>query len=291
MPPTIEPYDATQILTPGAGYLRAYDYSLNPYVGCAFGCSYCYAAFFAPPERRRNWGDWVRVKQNATSKLARMRRPLDGRTLYMSSATDPYQPIERRLELTRSLLPILARRGARLVIQTRSPLVTRDIDLLSQFEEVCVNFSVTTESESVRKAFEPRNPPIINRLQAATEVAAAGTPVAITMTPLLPLEDPAAFADRVAQTGATRFAVEEFTKSSGHFRAGTGFEAERLAEHLAWNQSSYQRARDVLVAKLAPNIREGEAGFHPEFLLSRPLSSPARPSRSSQPPHLAAASG
>ena len=171
MPVSIESYEADQILTPGAGYLSAYDYSLNPYVGCAFGCSYCYAAFFAPVDKQASWGDWVRVKQNAVLRLTRMRRPLVGKTVYMSSATDPYQPIERRLELTRSLLPILANKGARLVVQTRSPLVVRDIDLLQLFDQVCVNFSVTTDSEDIRRVFEPRNPPIADRFEAATRVA------------------------------------------------------------------------------------------------------------------------
>ncbi|MYD74789.1 MAG: radical SAM protein, partial [Chloroflexi bacterium] len=139
MPITVEPYDAHQILTPGAGYLREYDYSLNPYVGCSFGCSYCYAAFFAPFDKQASWGDWVRVKQNASLKLSRIRRSLASKTIYLSSATDPYQPIERRLELTRSLLPILAEKCAHLVVQTRSPLVVRDIDLLRRFDQLCVN--------------------------------------------------------------------------------------------------------------------------------------------------------
>ena len=237
----VELYDAQQILTPGAGYLREYDFSLNPYVGCRFGCSYCYAAFFAPFDRQASWGEWVRVKRNAALKLSRMRRSLEGRTIYMSSATDPYQPIERRLELTRSLLPILSERGARLVVQTRSPLVARDIDLLREFEEVCVNFSVTTDSEDVRRAFEPRNPPIADRLGAATVVADAGIPVAITMTPLLPLADPQCFAEQVKATGGRRFAIDPLVETTGHFRAGTGETARVLAHELGWDDQSYQR--------------------------------------------------
>ncbi|MXX81117.1 MAG: radical SAM protein [Chloroflexi bacterium] len=270
MPPEIDQYDAGQILTPGAGYLREYDYSLNPYVGCAFGCSYCYAAFFAPSTKQQTWGDWVRVKRNAEAKLSRVRRSLDGKTMYMSSATDPYQPIERRLQLTRSLLPVLAEKGARLVVQTRSPLVARDIDLLQRFEQVCVNFSVTTDSEAVRRAFEPRNPPIADRLQAAQEVADAGIPVAITMTPLLPIDDPAQFAGSVADTGASRFAVESFTPTVGHFRGGTGEEARAVASRLGWDCAAYQAARDALINALAPNIRQGAAGFSPDYLLSSP---------------------
>lgn len=266
----IDTYDARQILTPGAGYLSDYDYSLNPYVGCAFGCSYCYAAFFAPIDKQRTWGDWVRVKRNAALKLSRIRRPLEGKTIYMSSATDPYQPIEKRLELTRSLLPILAEKGARLVVQTRGPLVTRDIDLLRRFERVCVNFSITTDSEDVRRAFEPRNPPIPDRLQAATALVDAGIPVAITMTPLLPVEGAAEFADRVFATGAQRFVTERFVETSGHFRAGTGEAAQGLADQLGWDDTSYLRAIEVLITRLAPNIREGEAGFNPDYLLSSP---------------------
>ncbi len=270
MPPAIECYDAGQILTPGAGYLGDYDYSLNPYVGCAFGCSYCYAAFFATPERQASWGDWVRVKRNAALKLSRLRRSLAGKTIYMSSATDPYQPIERRLELTRSLLPILAEKGARLVVQTRSPLVVRDIDLLQRFDRVCVNLSVTTDSEAVRRAFEPRNPPIADRLRAASTVAAAGIPVAITMTPLLPVEDPAELARLVGRTGASRFVVESFSPTAGRFRGGTGEPARELARRMHWDGAAYERTRQALIRELGPNVREGEAGFSPGYLLSSP---------------------
>ena len=266
----VERYDAQQILTPGAGYLSAYDYSLNPYVGCAFGCSYCSAAFFAPFDRQSTWGDWVRVKRNAAAKLSRMRRSLMGKMIYMSSATDPYQPIEQRLQLTHSLLPVLAKKGARLVIQTRSPLVTRDIDLLRDFEQVCVNFSITTDSEEVRRAFEPRNPPIPKRLHAAAQLAEAGIPVAITMTPLLPLSDPQRFAEQVAATGAHRFVTDQFVETAGHFRAGTGEQACCLAERLNWSTDGYGRARDALFEMLSPDIREGVDGFSPDYLLSSP---------------------
>ena len=267
---TVEAYDAHQILTAGAGFLSSYDFSLNPYVGCAFGCSYCYAAFFAPFDKQPTWGDWVRVKRNAELKLSRVRRSLNGKAIYMSSATDPYQPIEKRLKLTRSLLPILAERGAHLVVQTRSPLVTRDIDWLRTFDRVCVNFSITTDSEEVRRAFEPRNPPIPDRLKAACEIAEAGIPVAITMTPLLPIDEPRRFAEQVAATGARRFVVDQFVETSGHFRAGTGEAAIGLADRSSWDAERYQQTRDVLMSRLAPDIREGESGFSPSYLMNSP---------------------
>jgi hypothetical protein len=109
-----------------------YTYSLNPYHGCAFNCSYCYApAFIFDAAARQDWGSWVAVKANAVALLrsAGRRGKLHGKNVYMSTVTDPYQPIERKLELTRDCLAALRDYPPRLLtIQTRSPLASRDID-------------------------------------------------------------------------------------------------------------------------------------------------------------------
>ena len=108
------------ILTRATGFMDAYDFTLNPYSGCSFGCTYCYAAFFSySTEKRDSWGLWVDVKENAVERLRRRRGSLDGKLIYMSSVTDPYQPIERQIELTRGLLEMLARHRPKLVVQTR----------------------------------------------------------------------------------------------------------------------------------------------------------------------------
>ena len=83
-----------QILTKPTGFMDAYDFTLNPYSGCSFGCTYCYAAFFSRDAARRDsWGYWVTVKENAAALLAK-RKPnaLDGKLIYMSSVTDPTSP-------------------------------------------------------------------------------------------------------------------------------------------------------------------------------------------------------
>ena len=101
-----------QLLTRPSGFMDAYDFTLNPYSGCSFGCSYCYAAFFSRDTAKRDtWGKWVNVKENVEALLKKRRRSLDDKRIYMSSVTDPYQPIERELELTRRLLQVMVERG------------------------------------------------------------------------------------------------------------------------------------------------------------------------------------
>ena len=205
---TIQYIKSASILTEGKGFMNAYDYTLNPYTGCSFGCNYCYAAFFARSTNDKdNWGKWLKVKENSITLLKRKRKnPLNNKTIYLSSVTDPYQPIEKDLQLTRSILKeLLDYHKVRLVIQTRSPLVTRDIDLLKKFEIVQVNMTITTDSEEVRKVFEPLCPSNNVRLKAIKEISENNIQACITMTPLLPVKDPEKFAESLKDTGIQRF--------------------------------------------------------------------------------------
>jgi DNA repair photolyase len=169
-----------------------FHYSLNPYRGCAFNCSYCYApAFVFDEQARQDWGRWVAVKVNADSLLreAGRRNKLCGKNVYMSTVTDPYQPIERKLELTRACLKALLDFPPRLLtIQTRSPMVERDIDLFKQMTpgRIAVCMSITTDDEQVRRIFEPSCAPIIKRVAAISAVRAAGIPTQASIAPLLP---------------------------------------------------------------------------------------------------------
>lgn len=255
--------DAASILTRATGFMSGYDFTLNPYSGCGFGCSYCYAAFFSrDAQRSDSWGRWVEVKQNALERLERMRTPLTDRAIYMSSVTDPYQPIERRLLLVRALLEALAEQQPRLVVQTRSPLVTRDIDVLQRFAHVRVNMTVTTDSDTVRKAFEPTCPSNRARLAAITQVAAAGIETSITMTPLLPVEDADRFARDLLETGVHRFVVQPFHPDRGRFVAGTREPALALIRELGWTPDRYRATVETLNTHL-PGLVEGRDGFAP----------------------------
>ncbi|MCL5045199.1 MAG: radical SAM protein [Deltaproteobacteria bacterium] len=200
---------ASRILTPTGGFLRAFTHSLNPYVGCAFGrgggCPFCYvrklavAGALAAP-----WGQWVIAKSNLPELLEKelfaLQRggSLAGMRVFMSSATDPYQGLERRLGLSRAALELFARFGSgRLVVQTRSPLIERDVDLLRALgRRVIVSLTVETDDERVRRALTPTSPPVASRLQAAGRLRGAGIFVQLAIAPMLP-NDAERFAELV----------------------------------------------------------------------------------------------
>ena len=271
---------AREILTRATGFIGDYDFTLNPYSGCSFGCTYCYAAFFSrSKENRDGWGHWVTVKENAVEVMAR-RKPgaLDGKSIYMSSVTDPYQPVERVLNITRGLLEIMAdSHSPKLVIQTRSPDVVRDIDLFHRIEanggRVQVNMTVTTDDEDVRRTFEPFCPSNPVRLNAVAEVQAAGIDACITMTPLLLVSSPYDFADSLLETGVQKFIAQSFHFQRGKFVASTREGALKLmADKLGCDMNSfkaaymenYDSAFKVLKAEL-PMLGEGKDGFKPPF--------------------------
>ena len=256
---------ASSILTKTTGFMEGYDYSLNPYSGCSFGCSYCYAAFFSRnKDKMDNWGKWLTVKENALSLLMKFRKkPLIDKTVYISSVTDPYQPIEKELELTRSILKeLLDYHQVRLVIQTRSQLVTRDIDLLQKFKTIQVNMTVTTDSEKVRKVFEPYCTGNKQRIKAIKEIHNAGIQSCITMTPLLPVENPQEFAKTLLDTGITKYIIQPFHKDKGKFVAGTRAEAMKILEEFCWSDKEYERVLKVM-QELIPNLGVGKTGFAP----------------------------
>lgn len=259
----VEYKKVSSILTPASGFMESYDYTLNPYAGCSFGCTYCYAAFFSRTEEgRKNWGYWVQVKENALQLLIKKRtKPLTGKTIYMSSVTDPYQPIEKELGLTRSILKELADyHQPRLVIQTRSPLAVRDIDLFKKFETIQVNMTITTDSEYVRKIFEPLCPSNTLRLKAIKEINDVGINSCITMTPLLPVENAETFAANLVGTGIKKFIVQPFHSDKGKFIAGTRDAAMKLFADLQWTNEKYKQVQDVLI-KYIPDIGIGKEGF------------------------------
>ncbi len=183
---------ATSILTPQkVGSLAGhYTYSLNPYAGCAFRCSYCYVPKF-PSARHsdyRDWGKWVEVKINAPELIRKERARVFGSSIFFSSATDPYQYLELKYRLSRQCLKELIRyRPKKLTLHTRSHLILQDLELIAQLRDVVrVGISITTDDESVCREFEPGAPAIARRLELLKGLKEAGISVYASIAPLLP---------------------------------------------------------------------------------------------------------
>jgi DNA repair photolyase len=160
-------------------------YSLNPYMGCSHACLYCYVPDVARVERPR-WGTYVIAKRNLPTLLARelRRRPRDD--VFLSSATDPYQPAEGRHHITRACLELLARADWPLRVLTRSPLVTRDTEILRAFTDIDVGMSVPTLDDEARRVLEPHAPNIPGRLAALRRLADAGLRTHVSFAPAYP---------------------------------------------------------------------------------------------------------
>ncbi|HZG86038.1 SPL family radical SAM protein [Paenibacillus sp.] len=187
---------AKNILTEAKGYLDiGFTHSLNPYSGCAFACRYCYVREM-PIQKFKGmpWGEWVDVKTNAADiyrkEIMKLRKSGKPANLFMSSATDPYQPVEREAKVTRSLLEeMIEHPPDMLQIQTRGPLIARDIDLLTKLKERCgllVSMTIETDREDMKRIFAPAAPGIGLRLKVLKEVHHAGIATQAAISPVLP---------------------------------------------------------------------------------------------------------
>ncbi len=163
------------------------DYTINPYVGCEHGCTYCYARFMKRFTRHKEkWGQFVDVKINAVSLLQREIQKRRIGKVWISGVCDPYQPLEVQYELTRGCLGVLLAYDWPITIQTKSPLVLRDIDLLKQFTDCEVGLSITTAHDGIRRLFEPNVPPINQRIETLAKLHSAGLQTFAMIAPILP---------------------------------------------------------------------------------------------------------
>jgi DNA repair photolyase len=244
-----------QILAKPTGSLKSFDYTLNPYIGCGFGCSYCYASFFQADESKFHaWGTWVSIKKNAET-LLRQKHGLKGALIFMSSATDPYQPLEGKVGLTRRLLEIMSEPGRqpKLLVQTRGPLVTRDIDVLKRYSFLRVNMSITTDSDAIRKEFEPGCASIERRMEAIREAKMAGLHTGVCLCPLLPVEDPERFARKLAELKADSYTTGFFHDTDRPFAANTRDRAWELARGQEWDKRAYHKTVEE-IARYFPQL-------------------------------------
>jgi DNA repair photolyase len=166
---------------------QIYDYIINPYVGCQHACTYCYARFMRRfSGHKESWGDFVDAKINAPELLiAEIRKKKKGK-VWISGVCDPYQPLEAKYRLSRKCLEILIQNNWPVVIQTRSPLVLRDLDIFKKAKDLEVGLSVTSANDEVRKIFEPKAPAIQERLRSIELLHQNGIKTYVMIAPILP---------------------------------------------------------------------------------------------------------
>jgi DNA repair photolyase len=258
-------------------------WSINPYVGCEFGCTYCYArdthryamersgAALEPMPAWEAFERRILVKTGVAEVLARTLDParLGGHSLVIGTATDPYQPAERRFRLTRRILEVLLQfRGLAVGIITKSPLVTRDVDLLCRLaeqHEVTVNISLATLDRRLARRLELKSPVPEARIRALARLTAAGVYAGLLVAPILPgITDGRAGLDRLL--GAAKEAGARYVVGSA-LRLGPAARsrflpvltqefpalAERYARHYARSEGAspaYQRALAVRLQEL-----------------------------------------
>jgi DNA repair photolyase len=249
-----------------------FNWSLNPYMGCAHRCTFCYVrAFEARADRPSDdrYGTSIRVKTNIAEVLRRElgRASWQREAVTLGAATDPYQPAEGRYRLTRACIAELAHADTPFAIVTRGPLVVRDADVLQDAARrvaVSVNVSVPTLDERVWRTTEPGTAPPARRLEVVRRLAAAGIETSVAMAPILPgLSDSAEQLETVVRAarsaGASKIWANLLYLRPGtreHFLAAL---SRDWPEELARYEELYERRAylpDAAVESVRSRVRE-----------------------------------
>ncbi len=269
------------IFNPGRGFVKSYDFSVSGLTvtpGCVFKCLYCYSptilhtdlnTFGSGIEPKYDMTQWEEALINETPKVV-------DKTVYANVMTDPYQP--KVASYTRAMLQSFLNIGVPklLVLQTRSPFSARDIDLFVQFKDkIRVNFTIETNSESIRKDFTPTAPGLEARWRALNAISEAGVPVCITATPTLPfapdssdksglnLKELRAWCDRIKSLPTiSHVVVQEF--HNGSFTK-TSPEAYNIVNNYKWfyETNGFEWVKYHLRDNLDIPVIDGITGFAP----------------------------
>ena len=176
------------------GTRMPFTWTINPYRGCEFACKYCYARYTHEFMEMRDGIDFeqrIYAKQHAADLLRQeLRKVKPGEDIALGTATDPYQPIEKKLEITRAILQEISRHsGLEVGIVTKSAMVARDIDVLREVAKnnrISVSFTVTTVDAELARILEPRAPRPDLRLEALKKLREAGIRAGVICAPVLP---------------------------------------------------------------------------------------------------------
>lgn len=229
------------------------DYSVNPYVGCAHACKYCYASFMKRfTGHSEPWGAFVDVKH--WPPILRPER-YAGKELFIGSVTAPYQPLEETCKRTRALLEQLQGSGCKISIATKSDLVLRDLDLIKTFPDARVSWSINTLDEDFRKEMDEAVS-IERRLAAMKAFHDAGVRTTCFISPIFPgITDPPAIIRR-AKAHCNLIWLENLNLRGSYKAVILGYIREKHPDLLPLYQAIYQRNDRAYWALLDAQLRE-----------------------------------
>lgn len=269
--------EARGILSPTTGFIAeaGFTHSLTPARNCTFGCTYCYVPTMGiygglKPEDWTHWGQFTTFKSNAPELLRKALRPQQ--TIYCSPLVDPYQPAETTRQMMPAILDaVIERPPLVFTIQTRGPLIVRDIDrllALAKRTRLRVSFSLTTNREQVRKIYEPHCATLPERLEAIQQLRAAGIVTFATLAPLLPC-DPEEFAGIALAASAEDIILDPLhvrgVKKHGATTRQAAIDISLKREFSAWLDPEFQAevvARIYsVVTKAGRRCAAGTEGF------------------------------
>ena len=280
----VKKINVKSILTPSK--LPDADYVVNPYIGCRFGCIYCYASFMGRfvNEKVGDWGEYVYIKINAPDLLKKEIKKLKnkgkGKSILFSSVTDPYQGIEAKYKLTRQCLKVLADYGfaGTVGILTKSDLVLRDVDVLRKIKHIDIGVTITSTNDTISRYFEKYAPAASVRLKTTKELNRLGFNTYVFVGPLLPhfVAKPKELDDlfkAIASTGNKDIYVEHINLSSYILerlkREMKNINKDILNTFYQSQDKSYREKLDKLVLNLVKkyrlNLRLGNIIFHKEL--------------------------
>lgn len=244
--------EARGILTPTCGFIAeaGFTHSLSPARNCTFGCTYCYVPTMGiygglKPADWQHWGSFTTFKSNAAGLLERSLRP--DQIIYCSPLVDPYQPAEAEERLMPRILDAVIAHPPRVfVIQTRGPLILRDLEKLEALNALTrlrVSFSITTDSEDVRRLYEPLCAPIPERIRVVRRLRERGIATYATLAPLLP-SNPEALVDMALEATDRDIVADPFhvraVKRSGATTRDAGRRISEKRGYIQWHEPEFQ---------------------------------------------------
>lgn len=218
--------------------LPGLEYSLNPYTGCVHACIYCYAPSTLHYAGSEPWGTFVQAKMNIPVVLEKEVRKFKPGVVGISTVTDPYQPAEKKLLLTRRCLEVLLAKNFPICIQTKSALVVRDIDLISQFRKKEVGFTITTLDDRISGIIEPGASVAGERLAAMKVLSDSGITTWAFVGPVIPgvirEENISDLVRAIKDAGASRILIDPLRLKPG-LREALQAPLKRLSEMTGFN--------------------------------------------------------